>query len=201
MSSASACDTCPYRLFVGQCISLADPPQAPEAQIQSPTHRVVRTLVCMPCSPVSSDNVVLGPIPAVQGGANVRGGLARSGEIWGRWKMRSASARCSPAGVVSVSLTGRPSHRTRPGLPARPAAAWPARRSIGVNHPNGTPAAIAWAITARTCRGLTANCASGGIHAARHRSGSPVQDWARTAARLLLHGWRRDDGQINPIWG
>ena len=50
-----------------------------------------------------------------------------------------------------------------------------------VNHPNGTPAAVAWAIIARACRGLAANCASGGIPAARHRSGSPVQDWARTA--------------------
>ena len=58
------------------------------------------------------------------------------------------------------------------GLPVGPSA---------VNQPNGTPAAIAWAIIARACRGLTANCASGGIPAARRRSGSPVQDRARTA--------------------
>jgi hypothetical protein len=102
-------------------------------------------------------------------------------------------------------------------FPARPAAAWPAGRSVGGEPPERHPAAIAWAIIARAGRGLTANCASGGIPAARHRSGSPVQDWARTAlaygsltgcygfpqetARPLLHGWRRDDGQINPHLG
>ena len=58
------------------------------------------------------------------------------------------------------------------GLPVGPSA---------VNRPNGTPAAIAWAIIARACRGLTANCACGGFPAARHRWGSPVQDWARSA--------------------
>jgi hypothetical protein len=40
---------------------------------------------CMPCSMVSSDDVVLGPGAAVQSNFNVRGRLARSGEIWGRW--------------------------------------------------------------------------------------------------------------------
>ena len=54
-----------------------------------------------------------------------------------------------------------------------------------MNRPNGTLAAIAWAIIARACRGLTANGASGGIPAARRRSGSPVQDTART---VLAYG-------------
>jgi len=40
---------------------------------------------CMPCSMVSSDVVALGPVAAVQSGSSVRGRLARSGEIWGRW--------------------------------------------------------------------------------------------------------------------
>jgi hypothetical protein len=40
---------------------------------------------CMPCSRVSSDDVVLGPVAAVQSGSNVWGRLARSGGIWGRW--------------------------------------------------------------------------------------------------------------------
>jgi len=40
---------------------------------------------CMPCRQVSSDGVVLGPIAALHGGSSVRGRLARSGEIWGRW--------------------------------------------------------------------------------------------------------------------
>ena len=38
---------------------------------------------CMPCSRVSSDSVVLGLVAAVQSGSDVRGRLARSGEIWG----------------------------------------------------------------------------------------------------------------------
>ena len=37
----------------------------------------------MPCSRVSSDGVVLGPVAAVQSGSSVRGRLAGSGEIWG----------------------------------------------------------------------------------------------------------------------
>jgi hypothetical protein len=40
---------------------------------------------CMPCSMVSSDCVVLGPVAAVQSGSNVRGRLVRSGPIWRRW--------------------------------------------------------------------------------------------------------------------
>jgi len=32
-----------------------------------------------------ADSVALGPVAAVQSGPNVRGRLARSGEIWGRW--------------------------------------------------------------------------------------------------------------------
>jgi len=40
---------------------------------------------CMPCSRVSSDGVVLGPVTAVQNGSDVWGSLARSGEIWRRW--------------------------------------------------------------------------------------------------------------------
>jgi hypothetical protein len=39
---------------------------------------------CMPCSMVSSDDVVLGPVAAVQSNSNVRGRLARSGAAWGR---------------------------------------------------------------------------------------------------------------------
>ena len=39
------------------------------------------------CSQVSSDSVALGPVVAVQNGTNVRGRLARSGEIWGRWSL------------------------------------------------------------------------------------------------------------------
>jgi hypothetical protein len=42
---------------------------------------------CMPCSRVSSDGVVLGLVTAVESGSNVRGRLARSGEIWGRWSL------------------------------------------------------------------------------------------------------------------
>jgi len=40
---------------------------------------------CMPCIPVSSDGVALGPVAAVQNGSNIRGRLARSGGIWARW--------------------------------------------------------------------------------------------------------------------
>ena len=58
------------------------------------------------------------------------------------------------------------------GLPVGPSA---------VNRPNGTPAAIAWAIIARACRGLTGNYVSGGIPAARRRSGAPVQGLVRPA--------------------
>lgn len=42
----------------------------------------------MPCSTVSSDDVVLRPVAAVQSCSNVRGRLAPSGEIWeqvGTW--------------------------------------------------------------------------------------------------------------------
>ena len=42
---------------------------------------------CMPCSMVSSDGVVPGPVAAVQSGTNVRGRVARSGEICGRWSL------------------------------------------------------------------------------------------------------------------
>jgi hypothetical protein len=42
---------------------------------------------CMPCSRVSSDDVALGPVAAVQSGPSVRGRLARSGEISGRWSL------------------------------------------------------------------------------------------------------------------
>jgi hypothetical protein len=38
---------------------------------------------CMPCSRVSSDSVALRPVTALQSRSNVRGRLARSGEIWG----------------------------------------------------------------------------------------------------------------------
>jgi hypothetical protein len=39
----------------------------------------------MPCSRVSSDSVALGPSTALQSNSGVRGRLAQSGEIWGRW--------------------------------------------------------------------------------------------------------------------
>jgi len=44
-----------------------------------------------------------------------------------------------PRAWSACRCTGRPSHRTRPGLPARPAAAWPARRSIGGEPPEWHP--------------------------------------------------------------
>jgi hypothetical protein len=40
--------------------------------------------VCMPCMPVSSDGVALGPVTADQSGFDVWGRLAQSGETWGR---------------------------------------------------------------------------------------------------------------------
>jgi hypothetical protein len=42
---------------------------------------------CMPCMMVSSDDIALGLITAVQSGFGVCGRLARSGEIWGRWSL------------------------------------------------------------------------------------------------------------------
>jgi hypothetical protein len=39
----------------------------------------------MPCMPVPSDRVALGPVTGDQGGSGVWGRLAQSGGIWGRW--------------------------------------------------------------------------------------------------------------------
>jgi hypothetical protein len=41
----------------------------------------------MPSNRVSSDNVALGPLTALRGNSGVRGRLARSREIWGRWSL------------------------------------------------------------------------------------------------------------------
>ena len=49
-------------------------------------------VVCMPCSRVSSDGVVLRPVTALQRCSIVRGRLARSGGIWGH--TGRPSARC-----------------------------------------------------------------------------------------------------------
>ena len=61
---------------------------------------------CMPCIPVSSDHIALGPIAAGESGFNVWGRLAQSGGIWGRWHLvrhwisgppsRGASCRSAP---------------------------------------------------------------------------------------------------------
>ncbi len=42
---------------------------------------------CMPCMPVSSDGVALGPVTAVQSRLSIWRRLVRSGEIWGRWDL------------------------------------------------------------------------------------------------------------------
>ena len=42
---------------------------------------------CMPCIPVSSEGVALGPVAAGESGFNVWGRLVRSGEAWGRWDL------------------------------------------------------------------------------------------------------------------
>jgi hypothetical protein len=59
----------------------------------------------MPCSRVSSDHVALGLVAAVQGSSNVRGRLAQSGGIWGRWHL-VWSWFCRTA--VSVGRKSRP---------------------------------------------------------------------------------------------
>jgi hypothetical protein len=42
---------------------------------------------CMPCMPVSSDGVTIGPVTAGQGLSSIWGRLARSGVAWGRWHL------------------------------------------------------------------------------------------------------------------
>ena len=59
-----------------------------------------RVIFCMPCSRVSSDGVVLGPVAAVQGGSNVRGRLALSGEIWGSLVLLILVAGSPPIDIV-----------------------------------------------------------------------------------------------------
>jgi len=72
---------------------------------------------CMPCSRVSSDVVVLGPVAAVQGSSNVRGRLAGSGEIWVRWSLVLVLVAGSTPFGIGVRSTDRPSPRrvTKPG--------------------------------------------------------------------------------------
>ena len=54
-----------------------------------------------------------------------------------------------------------------------------------MNQANGTPAATARAIIAWACRGLVVNSTSSGMPAARHRSGSSVQDCGRYSSRSI----------------
>ena len=61
---------------------------------------------CMPCSRVSSDDVVLGPVTALQSSSNVWGRLARSGKsgVVGPWFGPgcgvSAATHCRPVGPI-----------------------------------------------------------------------------------------------------
>ena len=60
---------------------------------------------CMPCIPVSSDHIALGPIAAGESGFNVWGRLAQSGEIWLRWSLAWSWFAGPPC-------QGRPGHRS-----------------------------------------------------------------------------------------
>jgi hypothetical protein len=51
---------------------------------------------CMPCMPVSSDGVALGPVAAGESGFNVWGRLVRSGEACGRWDLVWSWFACPP---------------------------------------------------------------------------------------------------------
>ena len=65
----------------------------------------------MPCSRVSSGDVVLGPVTALQCGSSVRGSLARSGEIWGRWYLVGpGSCRTSPSMGFNRGIPGHRRH-------------------------------------------------------------------------------------------
>ena len=92
--------------------------QPPQGLLLARDHRVTgiraRT-VCMPCSRVSSDHVVLGPVTAVQSGFDVWGRLARSGEIWGH--TGRPPARCLWVGSFSGGPRSEPDGR----LSAHPA--------------------------------------------------------------------------------
>jgi hypothetical protein len=58
----------------------------------------------MPCSRVSSDDVVLGLVAADQSRYRVWGGLARSGGVWVRWYLvqRAHRGRRDSAWIVST---------------------------------------------------------------------------------------------------
>jgi len=70
---------------------------------------------CMPCSRVSSDSFVLGPITALQSGSSVRGRLAGSGGIWGH--TGRPPARC----LWVRSFSGGPRSEPDGRLSAHPA--------------------------------------------------------------------------------
>jgi hypothetical protein len=85
----------------------------------------------MPCSMVSSDDVVLGPVTAVQSGSNVRGRLARSGGIW--WHTGRPPARC----LWVRSFSGGPRSEPDWHLSAHPALQRLSRAVCGWLPPAG----------------------------------------------------------------
>jgi hypothetical protein len=99
---------------------------------------------CMPCSRVSSDDVVLGPVTALQSSSNVWGRLAWSGEIWGHtgrpparclWvRSFSGGPRSEPDGRLSAHpALQRLSRAVRGWLPPA-ACTQDSRRRFGVLH-------------------------------------------------------------------
>jgi hypothetical protein len=67
---------------------------------------------CMPCMPVSSDGVALGPVAAGESGFNVWGRLVRSGEACGRWDLVwswfAGTSRSKGSSTMEIRIMGDP---------------------------------------------------------------------------------------------
>jgi len=85
----------------------------------------------VPCSRVSSDEIALGPVTALQSSSNVRGRLARSGGIW--WHTGRPPARC----LWFRSFSGGPRSEPDWHLSAHPALQRLSRAVCGWLPPAG----------------------------------------------------------------
>ena len=79
------------------------PPATGRSHLWKSPARIPGLTFCMPCMPVSSDIVVVGPVAAGQSTYEVWGRGARSGGIWGGWCL----VRCWLAGLSSQARPSR----------------------------------------------------------------------------------------------
>jgi len=151
----------------------------------------------VPCRPVSSDGVVLGLVAAVQSGFDVRGRLAGSGGIWGRWHLVwswPAGPPVNEGSPMAVQITGGT------GGSAMAACRIPWVASDCLRACRSAPSAIAigesvrWAVSERFRVTTLAGARPLELHARHERTLKPVSTAPRVRPDARTSAWHGKSG-------